>query len=117
MAQDVRDAVSHRSKPETARKSGVVQPRWWEVPDDEVAGHKEKENEAPAILSASQPTRPPAGNQPSTLTAINLAVGRVMLCRPPKSEDHICFCARQSLAERLAKQRSWPRLRDPAKTH
>ena len=38
MALDYRDAKSYKSKPEQRLvRSGVVQPRWWQVPDEELA--------------------------------------------------------------------------------
>lgn len=37
MASDYRDAKSYKEKPEKMVKSGVVEARWWEVGEDEVA--------------------------------------------------------------------------------
>ena len=36
---DHRDVTYHAERPEKRVKSGVVQPRWWEVPDEDVAKH------------------------------------------------------------------------------
>lgn len=38
MAMDYRDAKSYKSKPEARLiRSGVLQPRWWQVPEEELA--------------------------------------------------------------------------------